>query len=219
MNRAKHKNQGVTLIEIMVGFFIFTVIAGMVYHFMSGARRLSAIAATKATLRQEALTMLKYLERDIANSRTKTEKKDGKLLVSKTLKASGNGNFEMEVATGKIADNATFFDKSKDAEDKSFAKVSYKLQGTEFFRIADGKTHCLSSNVKTARFEETSDGGIDETYDGKVKLLLTLEANPAGVKDKIEHVERAIITIRQAQTKETDVQWKQRTDGSDSSTY
>ncbi len=219
MTDSRINKRGVTLTEVLVGILILAIIGTTIYHFMSGARRLSSIAATKATLRQEALLILKNMEKDIANSRTKTTKDGGKNKVEKTLKYSGNGSFEMEVASKVLDKNGTFFDQTLDSENKTFSKVSYALQGSKFFRTGDGKTKCLSTNVTEAKLEETADGGVDETYDGKVKLLLTLEAKPAGVPDKIKHVERAIIAVRQAQTKETDVEWKQRTDASDPSTY
>ncbi|MDD3147597.1 MAG: hypothetical protein PHD82_09870 [Candidatus Riflebacteria bacterium] len=210
---------GVTLIEILVGFLITTIVGMTIYHFMAGARRLSAIAATKATLRQEALFVLKNLELDIANSRTETKVESGKNLVKRTLKSTGGSNFEMEVASKMIADNATFFDQSMADEDATFVKVQYQLQGSEYFRISGGTRKRLSSNVKEAKFEETADGGIDETYDGKVKLILTMEATPSGTKDKITHVERAIITLRQALAAEADPRWKQRIDANKADDY
>ncbi len=219
MIETKIARKGVTLIEIMVSFLIITIIGTTIYHFMSGARRLSSIAATKAQLRQDALLILKHMEHDIANSRTETKVESGKNITKKTLKFNGNGNFEMEVASKKIADGATFFDQSKDSENNTFIKVRYELRGSKFFRIAEGKTNCLSSSLKEAKLEETSDGGVDETYDGKVKLIVTLEAFPAGCPDKISHVERAIIAVRQAQIKETDTQWKQRTDATNPNNY
>lgn len=219
MIESRSKRTGVTLIEILIGFLITTIVGMTIYHFMAGARRLSAIAATKATLRQEALLVLKHLERDISNSRTETTVEAGKNQVKRTLKSTGSGNFEMEVANTMIEENATFFDQSLDSENATYVKIQYELQGTKFFRIADGKRKCLSNNVKEAKFEETSTGAIDETYDGKVKLILAMEAKPSGSPDKIEHVERAIITLRQAQTKETDQRWKQRIDASKPDDY
>ncbi|MDD2997468.1 MAG: prepilin-type N-terminal cleavage/methylation domain-containing protein [Candidatus Riflebacteria bacterium] len=212
------KKQGVTLIEVMIGFILVSILGLSIYHFMSGARRLSSMAATKGMLRQEALLILKHMERDISNSRAEIVEENGKNLVKKTMQGT-NGNFTMEVSENAADENETMFDQNTDNEDATYISVEYQQQGTEFFRICRGKRRCLSRHLKEAKFEETTDGKVEETYDGKIKLLVILEAFPAGSSEKIEHVERAIIAVRQAQKKEADKRWKQRIDGSDANSY
>ncbi len=205
------KKRGMTLVEVMIGCLLTAIVGFAVYRVMSGARHASSIASTKAALRQDAQIVLKHLERDISNSRAKIVVNGAKKEIKKTLVVAGGGNFSMEVPKGDIPEDATYFDQNTADEDSQYIKVEYELSGSKYYRTADGKKKCLSTFVKEI--------DVETNYDGKIKLMLALEAAPAGSSKKMEHVERTIIAIRQVETKEGHKDWKQRIDGSDSSSY
>jgi Tfp pilus assembly protein PilE len=200
-----------TLVEVLIGCLLTAIVGFAVYRVMSGARHASSMASTKAALRQDAQIILKHLERDISNSRAKVVIAGDKKEIKKTLVSGGGGNFEMEVPNGEIPEDATYFDQNTADEDSQYIKVKYELSGSKYYRSDDKKKKCLSTFVKEIK--------VETNYDGKIKIMLALAAAPAGSSKKIEHVERTIIAIRQAEVKKGQKDWQQRVNGSDASTY
>lgn len=213
------KERGVTLIEVLVGIFITSILGMGIYSFLSGARTVSSISATKSMLNREATVILRQLERDIASSRGKIVEEGGKKVVKKKVDIPASGNIVLEVPRNEIADDATFFDQNTADEDDLYVTAEYQITGKELFRVFDGKRRKLSSNIKSLKFDTTASGNLNETYDGKVQAILTLSARPDGITDEIEIEQRLTVAVRQAADKDAGKTWKQRIDATDASSY
>jgi len=213
------QGNGVTLIEILVGIFITSILGMGIYSFLSGARTVSSISAAKSMLNREATVILRQLERDISSSRGKVVEEGGKKVVKKKVDIPASGDITLEVPRNDIADDATFFDQNTADEDALYVTAKYQLNGKDLIRVFDGNSRKLSSNVKSLKFDTTASGNLNETYDGKVQAILTLSARPDGITDEIEIEQRLTVSVRQAADKDAGKTWKQRIDATDASSF
>ncbi|GAB4269817.1 MAG: hypothetical protein Kow0029_06090 [Candidatus Rifleibacteriota bacterium] len=194
------KLKGVTIIELLVALLVMGLISTAVYSLLSNARYSAALTAARGAAKQEAQIIMRYLERDISNSRAKLVEEDGKRKVVKTLEILDNGA-TMEVFQGGSESLSTHFDNDDASEDSNYQKVDYQLDGTRLYRT-QGTKHLLSANVK--------EFAVEENYDGKVNVKLVVEKKLSGFKGTVEHVERTAITVREAEQTEVDKRWRQR---------
>lgn len=206
-----HSKRAVTLIEVMVGIVITTIIGGMVFAFISSARHSAAIATAKARAKQDAQIIIRHLDKDISNSRAKIKMKNGKpvvdpddsnkFLVENTLEISAN-KIVAYIPRKNTGTDKTYFDSNTDSENSDYKKVEYDISGKNLTRTEDSKTVKLSDGVKELKAEED--------YAGKINITLTVEKRIPGSNDFVQHVERTAITIRQQEAASVDKRWKKR---------
>ncbi len=214
----KKTNKAVTLVEVLVGLLLTTILGLGVYSFMSGARTITSLTAAKASLNLEAELILRQFERDVASSRNEMVEENGSRIFRKKV-VPGNGKIVLEVPAKELPEDATMFDQSMEAENQTYVSVTYALQGNELLRIFDGKSRRLSANVKSFVFDTTDSGNLNETYDGKVQVILTLSMRPDGNRDPIEIEHRLTVSVRQALDKNGTKNWKQRIDATDPNSF
>lgn len=201
------KRSAVTLIEIVVGAFITTIIGGMIFVFISNARHTAAVTTARNRAKQDTQLIVRHLTKDISNSRADVVKDtDGKLKAKKTLKVTSN-KITAEIPRINTDTNKTYFGQNKVAKDNDYKEVIYNLVGTTLTRTTEdtngvSKTSTLSKGVKELVAEDN--------YDGSVKLRVMVEKNISGSNDKLEHVERISISIREAEKGLLDKRWRQR---------
>ncbi len=185
---------------------------------MSGARTLTSLTAAKASLNLEAELILRQFERDVASSRNEMVEENGSRIFRKKV-VPGSGEIVLEVPAKELPEDATMFDQSMEAENQTYVTVKYALQGNKLLRIFDGKSRQLSANVKSFDFDKTDSGNLNETYDGKVQVILTLAMRPDGNRDPIEIEHRLTVSVRQALDKNGNKNWKQRIDATDPNSF
>jgi type II secretory pathway component PulJ len=193
---------GVTLLEVLIGLFISVIICSAVYYAISHARFVASVTTARGEAKQEAQLAMRYLNRDISNSRAIIDySSKEEETVSKTLDFSG-GKLTLEVPKGFSEDDKiTLFDSNATQDDSSYEKVEYNLAGTVLTRNGqNAKT--LSKHVK--EFD------ISENYDGKVQVNLKIEKPITGSAKTVEHSESAVILVREAEKVKGDKNWRQR---------
>ncbi len=220
----KSRKSGFSLTELMIGIGICAVLGLTVFKLVSQAGKNSAIARCRADLRQNAQVAARQLERDISSSRAvpdETDKKKYKMtIVTGDPESEPISSMECPKSEDPEGD-ATYFDSNEESVNNLYEEVKYTISDKKLYRNAGGKKLKICDNIKSIKFRDDNEiDGIDISYDGKVELKITAKARPDGQPDEIEHVETAIVAIRQLQKKlldpeKDDKHWKQRVGAND----
>ena len=197
---------GVTLAETLIGLLLISIIGLALQKLTSSALRTSAISEARGTLRQNAQIALRQIERDIASSRVRVENPDAppkdRKYVHTIETPGGNTPISMEIPAETSDDDTRLFDIDTEEDGKDYIKVTYTIANGVLLRNDTKATTRVASHIKAIiPGDYANDSGIETTYDGKVTVRLTAAMVPDGVPDEIEHVEEAIIAIRQLQIK------------------
>ena len=208
MNNCKLR-PGVTLVETLIGLFLISIIGLALQRMTSSALRTSAISEARGTLRQNAQIAMRQLERDIASSRVKAENPDAPPKDRKYIHTleipGGNTPICMEIPEETGDDETRLFDIDKEKDGKDYIKVTYSINNGALMRNDTKTTTRVANHIKSIiPGDYTSNSGIETTYDGKVTVRLTAAMVPDGVQKEIEHIEEAIIAIKQLQIKNLD---------------
>lgn len=203
MQGRSDKRKAVSLVEIMVVVIVMGIASLAIYNIISRARYTYSQTEARGNARQDASTIMRYLERDVTNSRSFVDPNDPAKVI-KTLEVNGS-NLTMSVPLEELDEDATYFDSNIDREDADYHEIRYELNGTNFARIVEnGPTRTLSKFVK--EFE------VQETYDGKISVRILVEYKLRGYEEFQTHQEHAVFTVREASQTETDTRWRQRVD-------
>lgn len=203
MKKCSDNRKAVSLVEIMIVVIVMGIISLAIYSIISRARYTYSKTEARANARQDASTIMRYLERDVTTSRSFVDPDDPQKVV-KTLEVNGS-NLTMSVPLKELDEDATYFDANIDLENADYHEIKYELNGTDFIRIVEnGPTRTLSKFVK--EFE------VDERYDGKISVRVLVEYKVRGYEEFETHEDHAIFTVREASQTETDKRWRQRVD-------
>ena len=124
------KKQGVTLIEIMVGVVILSMISIPIYYILKESAHKRAVVFSKDHAKQEANKVLKILENDLSQARRNS------------FKQPSDDVYEIKVR--------------KEGDDKD-SSLRYLYLGTTLKRRFDGKEWTVSDNVEEFSVEKTPD--------------------------------------------------------------
>lgn len=201
-----------TLIEVLVGVFITTIIGGMVFVFMSNARHTGALATARSRAKQDVQIIVRHLQKDISNSKASLNAIPT-LLINNAVFANTNSevsinSIEIDIPRKNAVDDKTYFGSDIESETNDYKKVWYTRSGATLKRrAANGtgvgfKSITLSTGIKEF-FSETQ-------YDGSLKFRIVVEKKIPGTNDMLEQVDRISISVREAEKTNLDKRWRQR---------
>jgi prepilin-type N-terminal cleavage/methylation domain-containing protein len=205
-------SSGLSLTEVLVSLFILGVLSIGIYFIISHGRFTAATTQARGQAKQEAQLAMRYLTREISNSRATIDysESDEFSKIAKKLTFAG-GVLDLEVPrTYDEEEKITYFDSDKDDPDKDmeeeiYMEVKYEWNEPEktLTREDEDLTKTLSNGV--THFD------VNLNYDGKVQVEITVEKPVKGFFGKtVEYSESAIITIKAAEKIEARRGWRQR---------
>lgn len=204
---------GVTLVEILVVSLILGGIGAAVYSIISQARFVATRTQALGDARQDAMIVLRYMERDISNSRAEVDPNDRERMKISLLEMSTEpSDLKMLIprALSELSgnDESTYFD-HEDTDEDNYVEVNYVLSDGSIRReVTGGPVRTLSSLVDHFEFS------VD--YQNRIRVDLFMENEVKGFNRTVKHHERTIFTVRQAaQLEDLDSHWRQRIDPSD----
>ena len=223
------KRLGFTLVELIIGIVIMSILGLAIYKLVSAANRNSAIAECKGNLRLSASLSARYLERDVSTSRAIIEQKEmmGEQRAISTIKSgTPEGpdvvsmwvpkNNEEDIDNNKEINYFTTYSEKKDIEKELYEEVKYTLNNHVLSRNGTK----IADNIGSITFKTNSADNIETTYDGKTQITISAVAKPYGVDKEYSYVQEIIVAIRQLQIKRLkdrdkdnkNLYWKQRVD-------
>lgn len=201
-----NNKKAVTLVEITIVILIMTVFAATIHRIISYARFVSTKTQALGTIRQEALLLLRQLERDIAYSRAYIDPSEPSNIILSIKKGTNSLKMLVPKALNDMDIDLTFFEESTFAKEAdNYIEVEYNLQSNSLIRTVDGSnSKSVSSFVK----EFNSEIPYDKSH---IEIELKMETEVRGFNTTVTHVERVSFAIREATTAQADKRWRQRT--------
>ena len=211
----KLKRRAFTLAELMIGIMIFALMGFAISKLMTNTQLQAAKGRCKAMLRQDLKMAAMYLQRDIESSRVIIEGKGKERKYKSTIEfgdAASTPFTKIETPIRKNPDDATseedvsYFDAVENDDDdptkKLYEEVSYSISGGALTRKGEKSgSHKLADHIEKIEHEQPTTGE-DFTYDGKLRLIITLKANIEGFGgEPMELVDHLVISIRQLQNR------------------
>jgi type II secretory pathway pseudopilin PulG len=172
------KKHGTTLIEIMVGVVILSIISVPIYYLLKDASAKRAIVLSRDHIKQEANKVLKLLENDLSQARKGTFKQASDDVVEiRVRKPSG--------------------DETKDVP------LSYFYSAPELYRRFEGKRWLVSRNVADFVVSETPEAGRLVV---SLKMKAALDGIPEDQAP--EYDQEKLIVMREDSSEELDAFWR-----------
>lgn len=186
------RDSGITLVEILVCFFITLVMAGGVYHLIISSKHTAAVAQAKGEAKGMAEVILRALQRDIGAS----------VATVKTVKVGGVPTAKIELSFQNPTNNRWTMLVS---EANSSKRVGYEFDAPVLRRVdASGSTRIMCEHVDDFSIATLAHGQIEV----KVKIAIT----PSGLKTPQIHSQNALVTIQQAIDINLDARWRTNND-------
>ncbi len=187
MRRSRY---AMTLIEVMVGVFLSSLVLGAGYQIFNTSQRKMSKAATRQSLANEIRNSIKVLAQDI-----KAIKMDSLVV---TPSASGN-SAKIEFKRYQVFEGA---DESQLAFDR-VNEVTYEFNKPFLVRkVTGGKTRTLAKNVESLSFSRLEEApervpgspvSYDEGWKARMDIELSGTRNIPGSKEVASHTERVSV--------------------------
>lgn len=172
------KKRGTTLIEIMVGVVILSIISVPIYYLLKDASAKRAIVTSRDYIKQEANKVFKLLENDLSQARKGTFKQASDEVVEIKVRKPGS-------------------DETQDVQ------LSYFYSAPDLYRRFDGKSWVVSRNVADFVVSETPEAGRLVV---SLKLKAALDGIPEDQAP--EYAQEKLIVMREDSSEELDAFWR-----------
>ena len=205
----RKRNKGFTIIELLVSVTIVLFLSYFIFKLVQSANRTSAFAECRGMLRTNVQLAARALERDVASCKP-DEKNDPDNSRVITPGSPTGGTVE--------SPSVNYFDDAE-TDKELYETVSYELSDGKLTRVSPSGNLKIAQYIKSIDFPVTSNGTLQTTYDGKVRIVIIAEAKPQGSNDVASHSQELIVAIRQLQNQtkegEEESHWKQKVSASD----
>lgn len=173
------KKQGMTLIEIMVAFFIMSLVSIPLYYLLKDSANKRALVASRDFIKQEANKVFALLENDLSQAR------------KGTFKQVSDDVIEIKVRKPKK-------DETEDVP------LSYLYVKPDLIRRFDGKQWLVSRNVEAFDVSTTPDGPGRLVVSLKVKAGF----DGLKEEEEPEYSQEKLIVMREDSSDELDKFWR-----------
>ncbi|PKL50927.1 MAG: hypothetical protein CVV42_01105 [Candidatus Riflebacteria bacterium HGW-Riflebacteria-2] len=172
------KKRGTTLIEIMVGVVILSIISVPIYYLLKDASAKRAMVASRDYVKQEANKVLKLLENDLSQARKGTFKQVSDDVIEIKVRKPGK-------------------DDTKDVS------LSYLYVAPDLIRRFEGQRWLVSRNVADFVVSETPEAGRLVV---SLKVKAALDGIPE--EQGPEYAQEKLIVMREDSSEELDAFWR-----------
>ena len=217
----RKRNKGFTIIELLVSVTIVLFLSYFIFKLVQSANRTSAFAECRGMLRTNVQLAARALERDVASCKPdeKNDPDNSRVITP----GSPTGGTVVTMFCPKYLDSeespsVNYFDDAE-TDKELYETVSYELSDGKLTRVSPSGNLKIAQYIKSIDFPVTSNGTLQTTYDGKVRIVIIAEAKPQGSNDVASHSQELIVAIRQLQNQtkegEEESHWKQKVSASD----
>ena len=194
--------KAITMIELMVAFFLLSVLAVPLYYFLTDTTKKANIAVARDDVKREANKILSLVELDVTQAAKPTSEVDAGL---KAVVVSGNSYVMQRKKDGAVEKDGKFkymLSSSKTRE----SELKYTYTKPELRRSYDGKCWILSNKVDSFDISPS----LDNTP-GKYVISLVMKSNMVGLKDEEQPVyeQQKIVMCMEEATDPNDPNWRE----------